>query len=261
MSLEQKIGKVLCGVGILATTFFYGCNITGSDLFGVGLKAASPYARNPIASSVTSGAGDLALINGRREHEMRSARAGATKVNVKIEQPSIQENYNSSHPDDIIYTDNRDFFDDSSIVIDFSPNGENIVFSKDFGENTEIVTANIKGENIERLTFTSNDLEYGPCWSPEGNKIAYFALDTINKNLQVRIIDLEEKNIKTVALIEDSRLLQVNEGDLKFYGKLGDISKRYKTKPSLLTKSFYIFWIDNNLDCNYLGKNIKVNLD
>lgn len=66
---------------------------------------------------------------------------------------------------------------DPNLKIDVSHDRKKIVFSKVLGKTMDIFIADINGKNLSRLTFTSDENEISPCWSPDDKKIAYYSLN------------------------------------------------------------------------------------
>ncbi len=84
---------------------------------------------------------------------------------------------------------------------DISPDGSKIVFVyiKDESKGArEIYSADINGENVERLThFPKAQIKKGPVWSPNGKKIAFHA--DSNDGAQIFVMDANGKNLNQLT--------------------------------------------------------------
>ena len=54
----------------------------------------------------------------------------------------------------------------------FSPNGKNIVFNSDRSGRRHLYVADIKGNNVKRISREAGSY-YTPVWSPRGDMIAF----------------------------------------------------------------------------------------
>lgn len=244
LGLERKVGKILASGTLL---FSLGCNITGSDVMGVGLRTVSPYVRNPVASSVTRGAGDLALTNAQRGHEIKRERAGATNLNISQNIPTN----NSQLSQNLKKKSDYNPLNDSDLIANISPDGENLVFARNLGYNTEIFVSDIYGKDLKRLTFTSDRLEYNPCWSPDGKKIVFLSVDK-GGNGGIHLMNANGSENKMVKEVEDVSMI--------LYGRRINFFKKYN--QSFLTSShFEIKWEgDSKIECTYTKSN-KISAD
>lgn len=77
-------------------------------------------------------------------------------------------------------------------VWDISPDGSQIVFSRDNGYPNyyDLYVMNIDGSGLKQLTSRGNSNEVGARWSPDGSKIAYSAHDS-SGNSQIYVMNAD----------------------------------------------------------------------
>src|SRR5207302_4922597 len=101
--------------------------------------------------------------------------------------------------------------------IDWSPNGEEIAFisnrepNEDQFFNYDLFTLKLADKSVRRLTSTEN-AEYRPRWSPDGNTIVYEAtkrgltdLETTMEDTHVWLINADGKNRREIGAVIDNR--------------------------------------------------------
>ena len=99
-----------------------------------------------------------------------------------------------------------DFWEPTSASGALSPDGSRVAYVAVFNDrflripNAEIMTANIDGTDVRRLTRSTNYADTNPAWSPDGSRIAYISNEADGT---VVLVDVEGTTIWKVTLSTD----------------------------------------------------------